>query len=326
MHQTEYCRSKCIDADIIHLQRVLIRDTHETIKYWRDRGKAVVADWDDWYSGILEDNAAAPFWYHGEVGVTLPTGITYDKKLDEHPVEQFVAGLQICTAGITPSAILSKDYEVYAPTFVVENFIDTKLYRAAPKHNNDPHIVLGWGGSLSHVQSFKDSGINDALNQIISERDNVRLLIVGDTRITDQLQIRHDRVWYTPYIGWWNWQKTLMRYDIGLAPLAGPYDDRRSSLKVAEYLMAGLPFVASKSPVYKRMWDADSGHFVKHDDYSYDDKVEDWYNSTIDVIDNIGHYRELAETNIERWGMQYDADRNVPEIIKTYERIIDLER
>lgn len=325
MHQTDYCKSRCVDADIIHLQRVLIRDTHDHIKYWRSKGKAVVADWDDYYSGILDDNAAAPFWYHGEVGITLSSGLQYDKKLEEHPIDQFVSGLQVCTAGITPSKILSKDYEVYTPTFVVENYLDTKLYRAAPKHNNSPYTVLGWGGSLSHVQSWRDSGIEDALGQILSERDDVRLLIIGDTRIRDQLPIRRDRIWFTPYIGWWDWQKTLMRYDIGLAPLAGEYDDRRSSLKVAEYLMAGLPFVASKSPVYERMWDADSGHFVKHDDYSYDDRVDDWYRSTIDIIDNIGHYNKLASDNIETWGMRYDIDRNVPNIIEVYQRIIDLE-
>jgi hypothetical protein len=118
-----------------------------------------------------------------------------------------------------------------------------------------------------------------------------------------------------------------MRYDIGLAPLSGDYDDRRSSLKVAEYLISGLPFVATKSPVYKRFWDVDSGIFVKHghDKKTYDERVESWYSSTIDIIDNIEHYRAKAEHNIEI-GMQYSSDANVDTIIDVYKQIIELEK
>jgi len=328
MAKTEYARSICQKADIIHLQRVLVTDTHGDILYWRSKGKAVVVDFDDAYQMIHDDNAAAPFWLHGEVEVRLPTGVEYSTKMDEHPVDQFQKGLDVCTALITPSAILSDDWRVGAPEFVVPNFLDTKLYRAAPKHNNSPNIILGWGGSLSHVQSWKDSGINEALQQILQERDNIRLLIVGDHRVVDQLPMRKDRIMFSPYTAWWNWQNTLMRYDIGLAPLAGDYDDRRSNLKVAEYLMSGLPFAATKSPVYEEFFEADSGRFVEHgyDKENYQSRTEDWYYSTMDIIDRIEYYRDRAESNIETYGMRYDADRGVSKIISVYKQIIELEK
>ena len=328
MAKTEYARSICHKADIIHLQRVLVTDTHDDIVYWRSKGKAVVVDFDDAYQMIHDDNAAAPFWLHGEVDISLPTGLSYSAKMDEHPVDQFQKGLRVCTALITPSGILSDDWRVGAPEFVVPNFLDTKLYREAPKHDNSPNIILGWGGSLSHVQSWKDSGINEALQQILQEQENIRLLIVGDKRVADQLPMRKDRVMFSPYTAWWNWQTTLMRYDIGLAPLAGDYDDRRSNLKVAEYLMAGLPFVATRSPVYEEFFEADSGRFTKHghSKEEYQDRVEDWYKSTIDVIENIEYYRSLAAVNIDKYGMRYDADRGVSKIISVYKQIISLEK
>ena len=328
MSQSEYAKSILRKADIIHLQRVLLTNTHSYIQYWRSQGKAVVADWDDAYQLIHPTNAAAKFWLHGTVSVRLESGIEYDSVMPEHPLSQFKNGLKYCTAGITPGMVLSDDWSLDTPVFHVPNYLDTKLYRAAPKHNNDPYVVLGWGGSLSHTESWEDSGIQEAMKRVLQDRDNVRLLIVGDERIIKQLPVRKDKLWFSPYTSWSHWQKTLMRYDIGLAPLAGDYDDRRSNLKVAEYLMAGLPFVASRSPVYKDFFDADSGYFVEHghDKERYDDRVEDWYLRTIDVIDNIVHYRDLARVSIDRHGMRYDVDANVQNIVDVYKRIIALEK
>ena len=328
MLQTEYAKSTLRQADIIHLQRVLIADTHEYLNYWRSMGKAVVVDFDDHYSLIHGDNAAAKFWLHGKVDVKLEYGISYITKMPEHPLEQFENGLPLCTAGITPSKILSQYWETGVPMFVVPNYLESAMYLNVRKHINDPNIVLGWGGSLSHVQSWKDSGINEALKRILQERDNVRLLIVGDQRVVDQLPLRRDKVFFTPYVGWWAWQSTLKRYDVGLAPLAGDYDDGRSSLKVAEYLMAGLPFVASKSPVYEDFFAAESGLFTQHghDEETYDERVESWYSSTIDVIDRIEYYRLMAKEAIDLHGMRYDVDRNVDNIISVYEEIMGLGR
>jgi hypothetical protein len=176
MKKSEYARSILRKADIIHLQRVLVKETHEIIAYWRKQGKAVVVDFDDFYPLIEPSNAAAKFWLEGKVDVTLAGGVKYDMYLDPHPLEQFRQGLEYCTAGITPSYVMQKDFENVAPMFTVENYLDAALYENAQKHNNSPHIVLGWGGSLSHTQSFEWSGIHDAIRQILQERDNIRLL------------------------------------------------------------------------------------------------------------------------------------------------------
>jgi glycosyltransferase involved in cell wall biosynthesis len=306
----------------------MINDTHKYIQYWRSLGKAVVVDFDDRYRLIHPTNAAAPFWLHGEVEVTLGEGVKYKKELDDHPIEQFKKGIRLCTAGITPSVVLSDSWKDFAPMFVVRNYLDSAAYHSVPKQDNSPNMLLGYGGSLSHLESFRDSGIHEALKRILQERDNVYLLIIGDENITNNLPVPRHKVMHMPYVAWWQWQKTLKRYDIGLAPLAGDYDDGRSNLKVAEYLMAGIPFVASKSPVYEEFFDADSGHFVQHghDKHDYDDRAEDWYSSTIDIIDNIEYYREKASMNIDKVGMTYDVDRNVERIIETYQEIINLEK
>lgn len=327
MSRTEEARLVLADADIIHLQRVLVTDTHEFIKYWRGHGKAVVADHDDAYDLILPTNAAAKFWLDGKVDIRLESGISYEKEMIPHPLQQFKDGLSICTAGITPSRILSQDWASYTPMFVVPNYLQSERYQIR-KQDNSPNILLGWGGSLSHTQSFKDSGIQEALARILQEYRDVYLLIIGDQRVVDQLPVPRHKVLFQNYVPWWEWQHSLMRYDIGLAPLSGDYDDRRSNLKVAEYLMAGLPFVATRSPVYEEFYHADSGIFTEHghNRHNYASRTESWYNAIVKMIKNIEEYRGRAAANIEQIGMTYDVDRNVPNIIDVYERIIELEK
>ena len=328
MARTDYAKQICMSADIIHLQRVLVSDTHKDIGYWRSKGKAVVVDFDDAYDLIHDDNAAAPFWLHGKVSIRLESGYEYEQTMDEHPLEQFKKGLRKCTALITPSGILSDDWKVGAPEFVVPNFLRQELYRNARKHDNGDLVYLGWGGSLSHVQSWRDSGINDAIKRVLQDRDHTRLYLVGDQRVVDQLPIRKDRVIFSPYVPWWQWQRILMHYDIGLAPLAGDYDDRRSNLKVAEYLMAGLPFVATRSPVYEDFWKANSGRWAQHGHLpeTYDERIESWYESMIDVVDNLGKYRKRAAKNIKTYGDRYDVDNQADTIISVYQKIIDLNK
>ena len=47
MEQSDYAKSILRKSDIIHLQRVLVTDTHKYIEYWRNQGKAIVVDYDD---------------------------------------------------------------------------------------------------------------------------------------------------------------------------------------------------------------------------------------------------------------------------------------
>jgi len=244
--------------------------------------------------------------------------------LDDHPISQFREGLKLCTAGITPSETLSKDWEPFTPTFVVKNYLDAELYQREVKRDNE-HILIGWGGSLSHTQSWENSGARDAIAAILGERPEVKLYIMGDQRVVDDLPIPRDRILFHPYVSWWHWGQYLRMYDIGLAPLAGEYDNRRSSLKVSEYLLMGIPFVATKSVVYEEFWNIDSGIFVDQgdDEENYQDRVQQWYNGTIAILDDMGEYLSCATNNMEI-GEAYSTHLGVDTVIATYQDIIDL--
>jgi hypothetical protein len=321
LEATNYAKEALNLADIVHIQRVLIDTSHESLEYWKSRGKPIVVDVDDHYELILPDNASADFWLHGLVTSTLPDGKQHKKKLGTHPLDQFKQGLNRITALTSPSKVLCDRWKEFLPSYVIPNYVKLPMYRAANKANNGNEIVLFWGGSLSHTQSWKDSGIEEALQRILWERGNVYLLVVGDARVRDALPLPRDKVRFMNYAPYWHWPKVLKMGDIGLAPLAGDYDDGRSSLKVTEYVSAQIPFVASNSIVYEEFRDTPSGKLVLHgNDTKYEDRVEEWYYGTIDVIDNYRYYYNAA---LEIDATPYDAASNVDYVISQYEQIIE---
>lgn len=320
LENTDYIKEAINHADIIHIQRVLIDSSHPILEYWKDRGKPVVVDVDDHYELILSDNASADFWMHGLVTRNLPDGTSHKKKLSTHPLQQFKDGLSYITALTSPSKILCKRWEEFLPAYLIPNYIKLPLYNQYPKVDNGNEVILLWGGSLSHTQSWRDSGIQDALQRILQERDNVRLLVVGDQRVVNALPLPQNKVKFMHYVPYWHWPKVVRLGDIGLAPLAGDYDDGRSDLKVTEYVASRIPFVASDSIVYENFKEIKSGRLVLHgNDTKYEDRVESWYYSTIDVIDNLKYYNNAAldaDTSV------YDALNNVDYVIDKYQEII----
>jgi hypothetical protein len=327
LSQSSRCDAACAWADIIVVQRVLMDETIPYIQKWTSRGKAVVVDFDDAYDLIRMDNRAFSFWGEGKVDVSLTDGYKHQIILDKHPIQQFSEGLGHLTGIITPSRTLCNDWQRYIPAFYIPNYLDMPRYMRHKKRHNE-HIVIGWGGSLSHVPSFSDSGVEDALGHLFSERDDIRFLSVGDKRITDRLPIPPNKLLYNNYVKANDWPKVLLRYDVGIAPLYDRYDCRRSHLKVMEYVAMGMPFVATRSSVYGDFFNAKSGLFVDQGKLDVCDKAnaKGWYEALKQVVEQFDSFKEQAEIEKDTYRHIYDVDENVDNIIRVYEDILDARR
>lgn len=321
--QSSEAKLACARADVIVLQRVLIDDSLPQVDYWRNRGKAIVIDFDDAYDLIRPDNAAYGFWHGGEIDVTLGTGYKYKRKMEPHPVEQFKNGLSHVSALTTPSRVLCNDWSRYAPAEYLPNYLDLPRYERFQKKQNEK-ITIGWGGSLSHIPGFTDSGISQALGQLFSERDDIQFLLVGDDRVIKELPIPAKQKLYCPYVKFNDWPGVLLRYDIGIAPLFGKYDCRRSHLKVMEYVAMGLPYIATRSAVYREFFDA-GGLYVEQGDLDKCDvgNAEGWYTAIKEVVDSFDNYKSIAAQSKIDFRSTYDVNLNVNNIIDTYTRIIE---
>jgi len=72
----------------------------------------------------------------------------------------------------------------------------------------------------------------------------------NDNRIYEQLPVPAENKLFQPGVMPQNWPKIVQTFDIGVAPLFGPYDQRRSWIKGLEYLLAGVPWIATGGEPY----------------------------------------------------------------------------
>lgn len=320
-------RRICATTDILIIQRVMVEESVQRAKGWSDRGTAVVVDFDDAYQIIDDTNQAAKFWKHGEVEITVPYGIKFTKKLDKHPVEQFIHGLQFCRGATMPGRLLKKDWEKHFPCWYVPNYVQSSRYtNLIGKDSRDKDwITIGYGGSMSHVASFERSGIGPALRNVIHKRKNVRVLICGDDRPYKSLPVPPDRKMHQQYVPWYDWPRMMLQFDIGIAPLWNTYDFSRSWIKCLEGGLLGLPTIATKAAPYQEFIDVGIGHFVSndHEQPDFDKRAEEWEEKLLMVIDNLDEQREIAKSQVEMSREIVDIDRNVHKLEAIYEEIIN---
>ncbi len=329
--QTTIGISHCAWADVIVLQRTAINLGLKHIRLWRDAGKVIVLDYDDDYFRIPNDNTAYQFWGEGR----RKNG----SKIIPHPIEQLKEGISIVDAVSAPSKLLLKDAKLdhgARDIRYIPNFIDLDLM-PEPNTNtnsNNEKILFVWGGSMSHVRSWKYSGILEATREILKHRDNVEFRIFGDGRIMEMIDrvIDHNHkhmVKFLPYVPYYQWGRTLQQNgDVGLAPLAGQYDCRRSNIKTIEYKCLGMPFVASKSTSYLpdlQDKNTDGEIFIDQGDTDKLNRynAQGWTVALNKVIDNFENYKKEALKMVPYYRDKYGLNpTNAKHVVDCYRTLI----
>ena len=331
-------------ADFIIFQRnVIFGAVWRAMDYWRALGKIVLVDLDDHYPAIPPSNPAFQFWQ------------TNTPNLDPHPVEALKIGLGHADGLVAPSQVLLDDWKDIVPGFVWKNYPPQDSYKdlarkrrgdpdviltydrtnpeepkliSTPRAGSEKDIVIGWGGSISHVDSFYYSGVIDGMIKLIEENPHVVFKFCGSedrlgfllNKIPKENFIRQPGV--TPE----DWPQVVATFDIGIAPMdmrvvgdntgAGndgySYDERRSWLKLVEYVCAGVPFVATDCAPYKEL-----GRLGK----MIENGADNWYKALKSRADGIDHFRAEAEKN-RKWAMKrLTQEANSERLIALYTKI-----
>lgn len=347
-------------ADAIVFQRnVLMPEVYAAMDYWRTLGKIVTVDLDDHYPGLPPSNPAHAFWILNKGN--LPIG---------DPVAALCEAMRHADALVSPSKVLLQDYEHLVPGFWIPNWPRRIWYeKCQPKPLGAPDIefgyqpdgepqngqqkfallgkrregseglvVIGWGGSISHVDSWLYSGAVEALDRILAEYPNTRLKFCGhEHRLNYILDRWGDRIIRQSGVKPEHWPFVVSTFDIGLAPLdmrpmpsntwkpgeekweggEYSYDERRSWLKGVEYICAGVPWIGTKSATYI---DLDRhGVLVENGE-------ENWYNALKSMIDNLPSRKRLAQEK-KAWALKrYAMEANVNQYAEIYERIGNMKR
>ena len=141
----------------------------------------------------------------------------------------------------------------------------------------------------------------------------------NDPRLYEQLPVHNDNKFFQQGVEASQWPQIVKTFDIGIAPLFGPYDQRRSWIKTLEYGLAGVPWVATTGEPYKDH--AQLGRLITNSAAAWEKQIED-------IISNLLFEQTMADKRIElyqQWFIdnQIDTYGNVfSSIINDYKRRI----
>ena len=303
------------EADIIVVERNYFGDTLTAIQYWKVRGKSVMGIFDDGYQIMHPMNPSYRFWNYGEIRGKDKDGNERVVNMTPVPLEQFKWGLKMLKGIQVPSVNLAKDWLTHTDTYFVHNFLDWDKYDGVEPmypHGED-EILIGWHGSLSHYSSFVESGVLEALRKLCKKYPQVKVLVGGDKRNFDNLEVKNKV--FQPYVPEEVFTSLIKSFDIGLAPLSGEYDKRRSWIKVLEYMALQVPWVATNYITYDELKDfgiVTSNGYVN------------WVEALSYAINNIAELKEKAKGLPFEFAKSQSSDINVRKVtLPLYQRIIE---
>jgi hypothetical protein len=297
-------------ADLIVIQRNTFGNVLTEMLMQQAAGKTIAVDVDDYYQGMGGETGSASFDFWRNSTTKNPKGETV--RLDPPPLESLEWGVKLAGNLTAPSRVLCDDWAGHAVTHFQPNYLDHALYWRGIRPPTDK-IRIGFGGSFGHLEGFRKSNLGAALRMVLRERKDVVFDLAGDERILHGLGLPPGR-WN--YRGWFPltlWAPNFLAgLDIGLIPLAGEYDRRRSALKSTEMAMMGLPWIGSNLEPNQLL--AETGVLVEN-------TAEAWHKAIMDMINDLPAQRALADMR-RAVAMNMAAQNNVSKILSVYEAML----
>jgi len=313
-----HIQALCEKSDIIFIERNFFGDVNTMAMFWKVRNKVVAGVFDDAYDLLHPLNIPHKFWNEGTVKVTKPDGTVIEDNIKPPPLRQLKFGLPLVKGATMPSVMLCKDWGKYTKTYYLRNVLEFSEYQNVTRlHPHDEkEIYIGWCGSLSHLDSFLSSGIITALDNVCQKHSNVKVLISGDKRIFDELPLPENSKIFQEFVQKPDWPRLVKSLDIGLAPLTGRYDLRRSWIKGLEYMMLQVPWIGSDCITYNELrW---YGLLVEN-------TAQAWEKAITETINDIDNARKYAKGEPYIFALSQTSDLQLDNRLKIYQEIIDSE-
>jgi glycosyltransferase involved in cell wall biosynthesis len=303
-------KAVCEESDVIVVYRNLWGPALSTIQHYQARDKVVVADFQEAYHLLEPEDHEYRFWAEG----AYEQGGKKIDQIDPPPLTQFKWGLQLVNGATVPSKRLADDFQAYVRIEHVPDYIETERYAEMIPETHEG-IILGWKGRSSHLRSFQASGVLEALQEVCQQRPRVQVMICcEDQKAVENLGLPAGKLIYRPWKDGSDWPSPLARFDIGLAPLRGPLDQRRGWASVLEYLIMKIPWVASQGPAYYEL--RPYGWLVEN-------TAGTWQRILLDMIDHLDDYKFEAAQAPYLFGLSQSLEENVYQLVDTYAQIVE---
>ncbi|MGB2711517.1 MAG: hypothetical protein WBC33_08355, partial [Conexibacter sp.] len=177
----------------------------------------------------------------------------------------------------------------------IPNYV-TRPSLEAPRRPHDG-LVLGYIGWVDHQADWERLGLEETICELLEDHDQLRVETVGplDFKLPAERYTRREPVPFDRL------PQLLAGFDIALAPLSDiPGNYGRSDIKLKEYAIAGVPWLASPIGPYVGLGEEQGGRLVAD---------EEWFEQLDRLILDKRARRKLAKKG-QRWALAHTLPGN----------------
>lgn len=250
VHYTSINENDAQRAEVFIVYRCPITEQVELfIQSAHQLGKKVYFDVDDL---VIDTNYTD--------GLPVVCNMTTDeKRVFDDGVIRTGKTLKMCDGAIVTTERLATELSKFVPTvFINRNVASLEMVsrsnEAVQEHSaRSNNIVLGYfSGSMTHNRDFEL--ILPALANVMEQRPNVMLKIVGDLTLPPELFPYQNRILHADKVSWLELPRLIASVDINLAPIeATLFNEAKSENKWMEAALVKVPTVASDFGAFSRM-------------------------------------------------------------------------
>jgi glycosyltransferase involved in cell wall biosynthesis len=273
-------RGQLRDVDVVHVHRYSEQETRQAVGRLKEEGVAIVWDNDDELTG-------SPFKTKGAMRA-------------QQEQARVTSMLEVADLVTTTSPYLADQYRRWgaAEAAVVENYIPANY--AADDHAErarDDTVTIGWIGAGEHYHDLERLELRATFRRLLEMHPNVRFKTVGL-----KLGLPAERCHYTALVQYRDLASHAASYDIGIAPIVDiPFNRARSNVKLKEYAVMGVPWLASPIGPYAGLGERQGGRLVP------DDR---WYEELERLVVDHRARQKLAKRAL-KWGDSQRIHRNL---------------
>jgi glycosyltransferase involved in cell wall biosynthesis len=270
-------------CDVVHIHRGHDERALEVVRHAKENGIAVVWDNDDDMTAVPKTNVA----YKNFGGLQ-----------GERVLVALGRILETADLVTTPSTVLAERFrELGAERVqVIENYVRDEAL-CARRRADDGEVIVGWLAGLEHHLDVERLPIRDALQRLLDTHEHVRVVVIGVG-----LGLRSERYTHVPHLDFVDLVDEMVRFDIGIAPIADiAFNRGRSNVKLKEYAALGTPWLASPIGPYASLGEKLGGRLVPDDG---------WFEALDRLVVKSRERAKLAK-RARKWGREQAISANV---------------
>lgn len=223
----------------------------------------------------------------------LKTMSVEERKMYDENVRNMGKLLKICDAAITSTTHMKNELEKFVPEVLLNRNTASEqmetLSDIAIKHKKEKQTVdIGYfSGSITHNDDFEM--ILPILNNLMEKFKNLRIHLVGELDIPENLKRFEKRIVIHGFVDWKELPELISEVDINLAPLTDTlFNKAKSENKWVEAALVKVPTVASNLGSFKEM--------ITHGENGIlCDTIEEWKNALTELIENPVKRQKIGE-------------------------------